>query len=574
MIISTYVYYLGYALFVSMSRILFRYNDDMTHHPLLDLVVYQIYPRSFQDSNNDGIGDIPGIIQRLDYVSSLGINAIWLTPVYPSPMVDFGYDITDHCAIDPVFGTMEDMERLIFEAHKRDIKIIMEFIPNHTSDQHPWFLESRSSRDNPKRDWYIWKYPKPDGSAPNNWLSIFSGSAWEFDQQTGQYYLHNFTKEQPDLNWYHPDLENAMMQILTFWIKKGVDGFRVDAIIHIFENPSFKDEPKSPDAPKQSDPYKKYKHIYTRVQPAMLPFIEKLSDFVCKKHSKLMVSEAYETPRHVVRQMYERADSPLYSDFHFCFIGVSWDSQDIQQSIDSYYDVMDPWFIPSYPLGNHDIHRVASRYTEDQARALAVVQFTLRGVPYIYYGEEIGMIDGVIPPENIHDPRELQVPGKGLGRDPVRTPMQWDKTPYAGFSTVTPWLPVATDVMQKNVAEEEKESQSMLHLYKKLIALRKEYSSLRQGSFESLPLPTKDVYGFRRVYKNHTSTILVNFSQKNQMIVLSGNDIRLLCSSYMDIPMVTQFAPLIRGINSQNQNHHIHLRPFEAVVLEVISNSI
>jgi alpha-glucosidase len=317
---------------------------------------------------------------------------------------------------------------------------------------------------------------------------------------------------------------------------------------------SFEDEPQNPRAKKEKDPYKQLKHIHTRLQPAMLPFIEKLSKFVCKQNKKLIVSEAYETPRPIIRQMYDRADSVLYSTFNFSFVGLPWSAEKAKYEVDSYYVDMDETHIPSFVLGNHDVHRVASRYTDLQARALAVIQFTLRGVPYVYYGEEIGMQDNVIPPDKIHDPRELQVPGKGLGRDPVRTPMQWDNTDNAGFSQSEPWLPLHNGCKETNVSVQKSDSQSFLELYKELISLRNTHMCLRYGSYRRLSLSNPDIFGFQREGEDEIIRVYTNFSDKKREIEAEEPGI-LCCSSYMDC-----------GVRTELKNS-ISLRKHESIVI-------
>lgn len=509
-------------------------------NPWATKVIYQIYPRSFKDNNNDGIGDIRGIIQKLDYINddterSLGIDAVWISPIYKSPMADFGYDITDFCDLEPMFGTLDDFDLLVKELHARNMQIIMDYIPSHTSIEHPWFQESRSSRNNPKRDWYIWHDPKKDGMPPNNWISAFGGSRWEHDEKTGQYYLHTFIKEQADLNWRNPEVVETMLNVLRFWLKRGVDGFRVDAFDHIFKDTQFRDEPPNEKyIPGEMDPFNAQKHIYTTAQPELHDTIRLFQKVLDEFGDKFMVTESYEIPIEHVVKLY-KAGTPLHSPFNFEFITLPWDAQVYQKFIDEYDGVIPSSYVPNYILGNHDRHRVATRLGRDGARVAAMLQLTLRGMPTIYYGDEIGMQDVDVPPEKVQDPWEKNIPGERLGRDPVRTPMQWTREKYAGFSTVEPWLPVGNDYHAYNVEAEKSDPRSFFSLYRFLIHYRKKSKTLLYGSYSSVKLANPAIFAYVREYEDEKLLIVLNFANKGQDISLSFKDAKILCNSFLQI---------------------------------------
>ena len=415
-------------------------------------VLYQIYPRSFPDSDGDGVGDLRGILARLPHLAELGVDALWLSPIFASPMADFGYDISDYTAIDPLFGTLADFDALLAAAHARGLKVILDFVPNHTSDRHPWFGESRASRQNAKRDWYIWRDPAPDGGPPNNWLSEFGGSAWQFDEATGQYYYHAFLKEQPDLNWRNPQVVAAMHDVMRFWLERGVDGFRIDVIWHLIKDEEFRDNPPNPGYRPGDPPDKRLLPIYSADRP-------EVHDVAARNaHGARRISGPPDDRRNLPavraaddllrRRSGRRASARSISA---CW-NTPWHARDIAALIDRYEAALPPGAWPNWVLGNHDRPRVASRVGEAQARVAAMLLLTLRGTPTLYYGDEIGMPQVAIPPEQVRDPFEKNVPGLGLGRDGCRTPMQWDASRYAGFSQAEPWLPITKDAAQRNVA--------------------------------------------------------------------------------------------------------------------------
>ena len=447
-------------------------------------VVYQVYPRSFADANGDGVGDLPGVTSRLDYLEWLGVDALWLSPVYPSPMKDFGYDVADYTGVDPLFGTLEDFDGLVAQAHARGLKVVLDFVPNHTSDQHPWFRESRASRDNPKRDWYLWR------DAPNNWLSNFGGSAWQYDEATGQYYYHAFLPEQPDLNWRNPEVVQAMLEVLRFWLERGVDGFRVDVLWHLVKDEHFADNPPNPAWREGMDPYQALVPLHSSDRPEVHAVVAQLRRLLDEYPERVLIGEIYLPLERLVS--YYGADMSgemrgAHLPFNFQLLSAPWDARHLAGLIDEYEHLLPPLAWPNWVLGNHDRPRIASRVGPAQARVAAMLLLTLRGTPTLYYGDEIGMANVPIPPGRIQDPFERRVPGMGLGRDPVRTPMQWSAAPHAGFTSGEPWLPVSPDHETVNVAAQRQDPKSMLALYRELVALRRGAPALELGSYQPLP---------------------------------------------------------------------------------------
>ncbi len=465
-------------------------------------VFYQVYPRSFQDSNGDGIGDLPGIIDRLDYLAELGIDAVWISPTFPSPMKDFGYDVSDYCGVDPMFGTLADMQLLIAEAHRRDLRVLLDWVPNHSSDLHPWFEESRGSRDNPKRDWFYWRDPQRDGSQPNNWRSVFGGSAWEFEPETGQYYLHSFLKEQPDLNWRNPDVVAAMHETLRFWMRLGIDGFRMDVVHMLLKHPEMPDNPVNPewkpgdrDADRLLWTYSSnFEHVYTAV--------EGIRRVLAEFPDRVGVGETSGKSTDFRRYYGEDGTTGLHLAFNFQFISGSygaysaWEPARFSEILSHMERSMPVFAQPCYAFGNHDRPRFVSRYNEDghgqeRARAMALLQLALRGSPFIYYGEEIGMEDVPVPEGQLQDPARFL----WEGRDPERTPMQWDDSSGRGFTTGEPWLPFGKPEI--NVAAQSGDPGSLLSLYRRAIAVRAAQPALHSGAFAELQADDA-VYAFLR----------------------------------------------------------------------------
>src|ERR1700758_667036 len=434
-------------------------------------VIYQIYPRSFQDSNGDGIGDLNGILKRIDYLVLLGVDAIWISPIYPSPMADFGYDVADYCDIAPIFGTLADFDRLIVEAHARGVRVILDFVPNHTSNQHPWFLESRSSHDNPKRDWYFWKDAGHEGGLPNNWLSHFGGPAWEWDETTKQYYYHSFLKEQPDLNWRNPAVKQAMYDVLRFWLDRGVDGFRVDVLWMLIKDDEFRDNPVNPGYVPGESSYKRLLPLFTANQPEVHEIVAEMRAVLDAYPDRVLIGEIY-LPIEELVNYYGRDLKGAHLPFNFQLIQAAWNPRSIAEIMHQYEAALPRGAWPNWVLGNHDKPRIAARIGEAQARVAAMLLLTLRGTPTLYYGDEIGMAQISIPREAVRDPWEINEPGLGLGRDPQRTPMQWDSSPNAGFSTGTPWLPLPPSASTSNVEMLSQQPGSILSLYRRIIAFR------------------------------------------------------------------------------------------------------
>jgi alpha-glucosidase len=502
------------------------------HHWWACGIIYQIYPRSFQDSNGDGVGDLPGIIERLDYLVWLGVDAVWLSPIYPSPMADFGYDVADFTGIDPMFGTLADFDRLLAETHRRGLKLILDFVPNHSSDRHPWFQQSRSSRDNPKRDWYIWRDPAPDGGPPNNWLAHFGGSGWEWDEATGQYYYHAFLKEQPDLNWRNPDVVAAMHDVMRFWLDRGVDGFRVDVIWHLIKDDQFRDDPPNPGFEEGMWPYKRLLPVYTSDRPEVHDVVAGLRRVVDEYDDRVLIGEIY-LPIERLVAYYGEDLRGAHLPFNFQLILTAWDARDIDRLIREYEAALPAAGWPNWVLGNHDNHRIASRVGQAQARVAAMLLLTLRGTPTLYYGDELGMRDVPIPPERIQDPWEKGVPGLGLGRDPERTPMQWSAEPHAGFTSGTPWLPVAEDFTKVNVAAERVEPTSMLALYRTLIDLRRKEPALRIGGYEPVDA-AGPVLAYLRRHQERRLLIALNFAAEPATVQMPTDGARILLSTHLD----------------------------------------
>lgn len=447
-------------------------------------VIYQIYPLSFADSNGDGYGDLPGIIGKLDYLQWLGVNAVWVSPIYPSPLADHGYDVSDHKAIHPVFGTMEDLDRLLHGCHQRGLKLILDFIPNHTSDQHPWFQESRSSRDNPRRDWYLWKDARPDGGPPNNWLSVFGGGAWERDDATGQYYLHSFLKEQPDLNWRNPDVQATMLDVMRFWLDKGVDGFRVDALWHVIKDAQYRDNPRDPDyVAGRMPPYDQLIPAYSGGQPELHEIVALLRRVAEEYQERVLIGEMYLPVEELMGYYGREQDTGLHLPYNFSLILLPWQAVDIFAGVNRYEASLPEFAWPNWVLGNHDKPRVASRVGPAQARVAALLLLTLRGTPTIYNGDEIGMQDVAVPPEQTRDPAGRIADSGKFGRDPERTPIQWTPAANAGFTTGQPWLPVAKDYERVNVERQREDQGSILAFYRRLLQLRRKEPALQAGTY-------------------------------------------------------------------------------------------
>ncbi len=523
-------------------------------------VFYQIYPRSFQDSTGNGVGDLEGVVERLDYLAgTLGIDAVWLSPFFPSPMKDFGYDVSDYCNVEPLFGDLADFDRLLAGAHDRDIKVIIDWVPNHTSDQHPWFVESRSSHTNSKRDWYVWRDAKPDGGPPNNWAADFGGGAWEWDEATGQYYLHSFLKEQPDLNWRNPEVEEAMLDTLRFWLDRGVDGFRIDVAHRILKHPDLVDNPlvdlSCDPAPQTA--YESQLHINDRGHP----------DVHDAFHRIRVVLDTYQPPRFSVGEIHEY-DWPtwasyygknldgLHMPFNFAILETPWTAEDIRALVERVEQAVPAGAWPNYVLGNHDETRIATRLGDDQTRIAAMLLLTLRGTPTLYYGDEIGLAEADIPLEQQQDPWGISIPGKG--RDGRRTPMQWTGGRGAAFTPpgVRPWLPFSDDLETRNVEALLAEPTSLLNLYRRLLALRLREPALQTGDYQGLG--GDGVFSFYRDDGRSRLLVALNFTGEAQAVEPTAEigTGRILISSELD-----REGPLAMG--------QLDLRPHEGVVVRL-----
>ena len=497
-------------------------------------IFYQIYPRSFQDSNADGVGDLTGIINRLPYLVTLGVDAIWLSPIFPSPMADFGYDISDYTGIDRLFGDMENFDALVHAAHSNGLKIILDLVPNHTSEQHPWFAESRGSRDNDKRDWYIWRDPGPHGGPPNNWLSEFGGSAWTHDTATGQYYYHAFLAEQPDLNWRNPAVREAIYDVMRFWLRKGVDGFRVDVIWHLIKDAQFRDNPPNPNYHEGRPPHEKILTRYSTDQPEVHEVIAEMRRVTDEFESRVLIGEVYLPVQRLVAY-YGNDLAGAQMPFNFALISTLWSARSIERIVADYESALPAGAWPNWVLGNHDRPRVLSRVGHEQARVAAMLLLTLRGTPTLYYGDEIGLRQATIAPDQVQDPFEKNVPGIGVGRDGCRTPMQWNATPNAGFSTARPWLPVAHDFARENVVNLDAAAGSILSLYKALIRLRKQLPQLVTGTYEPIAAQG-DLLLYRR--RGETEAVIVALNLGAEPVSVTSSSIgfgsEILLSTFLD----------------------------------------
>jgi alpha-glucosidase len=485
-------------------------------------VFYEIYPRSFADSNNDGVGDLKGIASKLDYLKDLGVDAIWISPCFPSPQVDFGYDVSDYENIDPMYGTLADFDNLVTEARKRDIHIILDFVVNHTSDQHKWFLDSKSSRTSAHRDWYIWRDGKGPGLPPNNWVSLFGGSAWKFDPATNQYYYHFFYPEQPDLNWRNPAVKDAMFDVMRFWYKRGVSGFRLDAVDTLYEDPNLQDNPIAHAGTNAfGDPFEENK--YNTKLPEVHDILRGLRQ-VADEHNAVLIGETWTADVAELNQYYGKGNNELQLPMDFLFTMVNKLSPAEFRKQIAEVNAASGW--PTFVISNHDIVRSYDRYGDGQhndqiAKLMAALYLTLRGTPIMYYGEEIGM--KTTPPtrqEDVQDPIGRKGWPKEKGRDGERTPMQWNSSENAGFTTGKPWLPVPPTYKTHNVADESKDQDSVLVFYKKVLKLRRTNQALLDGSYTAINEGDPNVLSYVRIYKDQTVIVALNMSDSPQKLDL------------------------------------------------------
>jgi alpha-glucosidase len=543
-----------------------------------DGVIYQIYPRSFADSDGDGIGDLQGIIDHLDYLNdgwanpeagdpaglpagelpgSLGVDAIWLSPVYPSPMHDFGYDVSNYHDIHPDFGALEDFDRLVEEAHKRGIRIVMDWVMNHTSHEHPWFVESRSSRDNARREWYIWRDGRK-GRPPNNWQSVFGGPAWAWDHRSGQYYLHLFLPEQPDLNWRNPEVKAAMFDELRFWLDRGVDGFRLDVADAYYKDAQLRDNPSRLGL----RAYDRLDHIHDWNQPETHVLLKELRQLLDRYPERMAVAEVGDT--HAL-EYYGEGNDELHLVFNFALLHCRWDPRAFQQVVQRWEDALpsDAW--PCHVLSNHDVTRHYSRYSagrwsDARAKVAAAMLLTMRGTPFLYYGEEIGMRQARIPKAEIQDP-----PGKRYwplykGRDGCRTPMQWSTGLNAGFGAGRPWLRLGPEHQRVNVAAESEDPNSLLNFYRRLIWLRKATPALRRGSYRSLLRKPVGQMAYLRETPDQVVLVCLNLFSRPATVALD-----------QDLMPAKRWRPILSSLSRESATVtgcQVDLAPYEACLFE------
>jgi alpha-glucosidase len=482
-------------------------------------VFYELYPRSFADSNNDGVGDLNGITSKMSYLHELGVDAIWITPCYPSPQVDFGYDVADYENIDPMYGTLADFDHMVAEGKKHNVRIILDYVINHTSDQHKWFLASKSSRTSPYRNWYVWHDPRPGHQPPNNWISEFGGSAWKFDPATGQYYYHYFYAEQPDLNWNNPSVEKAMFDVTRWWYRRGVSGFRLDAVDTLFEDPDLRDNPVLPGTTKFGDPNTDQK--YNKKLPGVHDVLQNLRK-VADEHNAVLIGETWTKNIAELKEYYGGKNKELQMPMDFMFTRVDkLDPAEFRRQIAA-ADSSGGW--PTYVISNHDIPRSYNRYgdgthNDDIAKLMGALYLTLRGTPIMYYGEEIGMENNDPKrKEDVKDPEGRTGWPKEIGRDGERTPMQWNDSANAGFSTHEPWLPVPASYKTHNVATESKDPNSVLDFYRKVLALRHSNAVLLEGNYTALHEDDPNVLSYLRTYKGKSVLVALNMTTSSQKV--------------------------------------------------------
>lgn len=498
-----------------------------------DGVIYQIYPRSFYDSNNDGIGDIRGIIRKIDHLVYLGVDAVWLSPINRSPMDDFGYDIKDYRRIESIFGTEADFDELIEKCHSKNIKIIFDLVMNHTSDKHLWFIESRSSKTNPKRDWYIWQ-KKSGKKYPNNWRAAFGGRAWEYDDLTGEYYLHSFLKQQPDINWRNSELKDAVFSDIKFWLDRGIDGFRLDVVNWFVKDELLRSNPYTIGYSPRI--YDMQNHIYDRNRPETHEILRELRYLLDKYSERMSVGEVFSPPpgnAALSASFLGNGNDQLDMAFDFSLMYVKWNAKKFYDKISRWLDLIpeDGW--PCHVFSNHDQPRQASRFsahrfTDDRCRILAVLLLTLKGTPFIYYGEEIGMRDGKIPRSRLKDPLGRKYWPFFKGRDPERTPMQWDSSYNGGFTCGIPWLPLNADYWKRNVSVQMKDPMSILNTYRTIIGIRKNEIGLRRGGLEFLEKGLRGVLSYMR---GNEFEIILNFSSRSRQYFPKRHDAEVIFST-------------------------------------------
>lgn len=500
-------------------------------------VIYQIYPRSFFDSNNDGVGDLKGITSKLDYIADLNVDGIWISPFFTSPMKDFGYDVADYCDVDPIFGTLQDFDELITQAHKRNLKVIIDQVYSHTSDEHDWFAQSRKDASNSKSDWYVWADSKPDGTPPCNWQSVFGGPAWTWDARRKQYYMHNFLKEQPQLNVHNPDVQNALLDAAHFWLKRGVDGFRLDAINFSMHNQELTDNPAS--NAKDADitrPFDKQLHVHNQSQPEIPAFLERIRALMNEYGATFSVAEVGgPDPIHEMRS-FTANNTRLNSAYNFDFLyAEKITPTNISTSLSHWQNTGDEGW-PSWAFSNHDAPRAVSRWlnTEDfptSSSTLILLLLSLRGNPIIYQGEELGLPQAEIPFDKLTDPEAIANWPLTLGRDGSRSPMPWqDEAPYAGFSTEETWLPVDPRHLDLSVGSQLKNANSCLNATRELLAIRKNHIALQIGTLE-ITFASEEILAFKRTHAEETVYCFFNLSSNPVTLAQSDEFILLACET-------------------------------------------
>ena len=534
-------------------------SDREQHEWWQTAVVYQVYPRSFKDTTGNGVGDLQGIIDKMDHLSdTLGVDAIWMSPFYPSPMADFGYDVSDYRDVHPMFGDLATFDRLVARAHHAGLKVIIDFVPNHSSDQHPWFIESRSSCENPRRDWYVWRDPKPDGSPPNNWLSAFGGSAWELDDRTGQYYLHSFLKEQPDLNWRNPAVKAAMFDVMRFWLDRHVDGFRLDAVLFMMKDPAERDNPPNRDGSqhmhKSLGAYESQMHLHDQGHADVHQVLRDMRALLAEyEQPRMALAEMHVFDWNELGSYYGKDLDELSMPTNFGLLKAPWTAAGIRGVVDGLEAALPTGAWPNYVLGTHDDQRLATRLGEHGSRQAAVLLLTLRGSPTLYYGDELGVREADIPPDRQQDPWGVNEPT--LGRDGCRTPMQWSPDPAAGFTSAhEPWLPVGSDCAMRNVQSQLMDPDSHLNLYRRLLALRRGSAALRTGSYLPVDPVPPECFVFERSQGSERVLVAINFAAAPLSIDTAGIAGRIAVST--------------QRVNEGNEvRGTLRLLPYEAVVV-------
>lgn len=494
-------------------------------------VIYQVYPRSYQDDSGDGIGDLKGITRRLPHIADLGADAVWLSPIFTSPMKDMGYDVSDYCDIDPQFGTLADFDDLIATAHKLGLKIIVDQVLSHSSDKHPWFVESRKDKKNPKADWYVWADPKPDGSPPTNWPSVFGGPAWEWEPRRRQYYLHNFLIEQPDLNMHNPDVQDAILDTMEFWLKRGVDGFRLDTVNYYFHDDMLRDNPPNPDMTKRNTPAETYgwqQHIYSKNRPENIAFLERMRALTDKYDARMMVGEVGDGGETAIRIMgeYTEGEDRLHMCYSFEMLGPNFTAKHFRHVIEGFQKgAPDGW--PSWSFSNHDVPRHVTRWEKhcvdqgDLAKQAILMLCSFEGSIGIYQGEELGLEETVMEYHELTDPPGLRFWPEVKGRDGCRTPMVWDDSAHGGFSSVKPWLPVKAPQHARNVASQQGQGNSVLEFYRQVLTYRKASATLVGGATRFLDAP-EPILAFVRGSGADALLCVVNLSPKKKTVKLDG----------------------------------------------------